>query len=496
MLSRHPRLADGVALTSGLALPLAFAPFHFAPLAVVCMAGLFATWMQAPRWRAAWRGWLFGLGSFGAGVSWIVESFQVSHVALPIAVALTAGMVALLALYPALLGLLVRGFARRTPKVQLLVALPAAWTLLEWLRGWLFTGFTWLQLGYSQIDWPLQGLLPLLGVYGASWAVALTGAGVVLALTRAGHWAWLALPLGVWLAAAGAGRVEWTEPAGDPLTVAMVQGNIAQPDKWRPEMRGPTLERYMTLTRQHWNADLVVWPETALPGIYQTFEAFVQRLDAEATASGSRVLFGVPWVEETGRRVFNSLVLRGLDSGVYHKRHLVPFGEFLPLRGVLEPLTKVLGVPSPDFTRGSRRQPMLIVAGHPVSVSICYEVAFGAELIRSLPAARFLITVSNDAWFGESIGPHQHFQIARARALETGRYLARSTNTGISGFIGPDGAVISRSPQFEVHVLAEELMPMSGATPYVRWADWPVVIAACIAVLLSLVPSPRVRGEG
>ena len=482
-------------LVAGLAMPLGFAPYGLAPVVPLALALLYLCWLDASPSRALWRGWLFGAGAFGAGVSWIVHSFLIVHVALPVALLLTGGLIALLALYPALTGCLVRRYASGSPALNLLVALPAAWSLMEWARGWLLTGFPWLEIGYSQIDWPLGGWFAVLGVHGVSFATALCGGAVAFLAASTGRRGWVALglPFVLWIAGGGLGRVEWTQPAGEPLRVALVQGNISQERKWLPEMREPTLTRYLSLSRRYAEADLVVWPETALPAVYQDVEPLARAIDREFAAAGTAVLFGVPWYDEAKDRHYNSLALLGSEHGLYHKRHLVPFGEYLPWRSILLPVTQALGVPSPDFSRGPPGPP-LSVAGHAVSSSICYEIAFAAEIASSLPEAGFLVTVSNDAWFGASIGPHQHLEIARARAKETGRYLARATNTGVSALVSPGGAVLARSPQFAVDVISAEMVPMGGSTPYVRFGNAPVVGLA-FALLLGAVLLHYRRGR-
>ncbi len=494
---RHRKTGDVLSLAAGFALPLSFAPYGLAPVAPLAVALLCLVWLDASPSRALWRGWLFGAGAFGAGVSWIVHSFLIVHVALPVALFLTGGLIALLAVYPALAGYLVRRFVPGSPALTLLAALPGAWALMEWARGWLFTGFPWLELGYSQIDWPLGGWLAVLGVHGVSLAVALSG-GVLAFLVASSsrrRWIALALPLVVWVAGGSLGVVEWTQPAGEPLRVALVQGNIPQDRKWLPEMREPTLTRYLALSRRHAKADLIVWPETAWPAIYQDVAPLARAIDQDLAATATALLFGVPWHDEAKDRHYNSLVLLGSERGLYHKRHLVPFGEYLPLRSILLPITKALGVPSPDFSRGPPT-PLLSVAGHPIAPTICYEIAFSAEVAESLPEAELLVTVSNDAWFGASIGPHQHLEIARARAKEAGRYLARATNTGISAMVSPGGAVLARSPQFEVDVIEADMVPMEGATPYVRTGNVPAVgIAFVLLVAAVMLRERRGRNE-
>jgi apolipoprotein N-acyltransferase len=493
---RFGMIASGLA---GLALPLSFAPFYLFPLAPLSVAVLFAVWTRVPERRAFLCGWLYGLACFGFGVFWIHESFQFNRIAIGWALFLTGLLVMFLALYPAIVGYAVvrlGGIRIAHRRYQLLLLMPAAWVLAEWLRGWLFSGFTWLQLGYSQVGSPLQGLLPVGGIYAASWAVAVSAGLLVLAAGEKGkrRWPWLAALVMVWATGAVLGTVKWTEPAGDALQVALVQGNMPQDKKWLPEMRRPTLERYLRLTREHWDADLIVWPESALPGLRSNFDGYIGDLAREAQANNSYVVFGVPVLDRDSLELFNSVFVVGQGNGngemVYQKRHLAPFGEYLPLDALLRPVTEALGLPVADFNPGPDVQPLLEAAGYRLGVSVCYEIAFGNEVVKALPEAQLLVTVSNDAWFGTSIGPHQHMQMARARALETGRYLLRATNTGITAIVAPDGAVVSRVPQFEVQVLEGEIFPMEGMTFYARTGD-SVVIALLVLVLMGCFAASR-----
>jgi apolipoprotein N-acyltransferase len=480
-----------MAAAAGAMLPFAFSPFFYWPLAPLSVAALFTCWCHARARRAAWRGWLFGLGAFAFGVSWIVSSFQFSNIALPLALVLTAGFVAFLSLYPALVGLAVArvGDAVALP-LRVLAVYPAAWLLGEWLRGWLLTGFTWLQLGYTQVDGPLAGWLPLAGVYGAGLAVAVTAGALSWCALHPGRRPVMVLAavLGVAATVAALGARDWTRPAGVPLTVALVQGNVPQDQKWLPEMRRPTLERYTALSAPHLGADLLVWPETALPGRRLLMREFIDGLDRVAADAGSAVLFGVPEYAGSPLRAFNSVLLVGSASGRYRKRHLVPFGEYLPLDALLRPFTRALGIPVADFSPGAAAQPVLRAAGHVLAVFVCYEIAFGNEVARSLPQAALLVTISNDAWFGDSLGPHQHLQMARARSLETGRDMLRATNTGISALVDASGRVTARLEQFRAATLAGEVTPRAGATPYVRLGDLPV-LALCVLLLAPAVPA-------
>ncbi len=482
---------------AGLALPLSFAPFDAFPIAPLSVAVLFFVWLEMPARRAFVCGWIYGLAAFGFGVFWIHESFQFNHIAIGWALFLTGLLVMFLALYPALVGYGVRRLGIVDRRAQLLVLMPAAWVLAEWVRGWFFTGFTWLQLGYSQLDSPLKGLAPVGGIHLSGWAVA-ASAGLLALIAcerRARPWAWIAVLVVIWAGAGLLAMVRWTAPAGDAIRVALVQGNMSQDRKWLAEMRGPTLERYLTLTRAHWDADLIVWPESALPGLRASFDGYVERLAREARAHDSHVVFGVPVLDRDKQRFYNSVFVVGRREMVYHKRHLVPFGEYLPLDALIRPVTEALGLPVADFSAGAAGQELLEAGGHRLGISVCYEIAFGNEVLAALPEAAVLVTVSNDAWFGTSIGPHQHMQIARARALETGRYLLRSTNTGITAIVAPDGVMVARVPQFEVQVLEGEIFPMQGMTPYARSGDVAVIALAAL-VLLGGVFANRRRARG
>lgn len=490
------RAAATLALVAGATLPLAFAPYRYVWMAIVSPAVLFALWRDASPRLSAWRGYLFGLGFFGGGVSWVYYSLHDFGRMPPLlAGAMVALFVGFLATYPAVLGWLqarVRGAGAR-----LLVFLPAAWVLLEWMRGWFLTGFPWLHLGYSQIDTPLAGLAPYLGVYGVSWFVALCAGLLVFAASgaraRRVRAAALAAVVGVFALGAGLGRVAWTEPAGAPLPAALIQANIDLSIKWRPATRERILHDYASLTREalQSGAQIVVWPETAAPVYLDQLEAsYLPSLAASLQAAGASLVFGT--IEREGNAVFNSVVgLDGARRAVYRKRHLVPFGEYLPLSGWLGWLLDYLHIPMSDFSAGIEAPAPVYAAGQPLGVSICYEDAFGEEVIQSLPGATLLVNVSEDAWFGDSLAPHQHLQMARMRAREGGRYLLRATNTGVSAIIDPGGRLLATGPQFASDIVRAQVQPLAGATPYVRGGNWPIVLWLSALVLAVMLRSKR-----
>ncbi len=499
--NRHGVLAAGrrgdlIVLLAGVLLPLAFAPYHLFPVAILSPALLFAALLTLTPAQAFWRGWLFGIGMFGVGVSWIFVSIhEFGSASVPLAALLTLLFVSFMALYPALLGYVatrilnwLRGAKRSVPAVELLVILPALWTLFEWWRGWFLSGFPWLNLGVSQMGTPLAGLAPLLGEYGVSWAVAFSAGLVVLMVLRSGPlWRYLVVLSVLWSGAWLAGQIEWTQPKGKPLKVALLQGNVPQEIKWLPEQLRPSLELYTGLTAQHWDSDLIIWPETAITAFYyQLKDGFITHLQQAAKEHNTDLLVGLPITDQDSGRYYNAMMSLGSSQGFYRKHHLVPFGDFVPFEEQLRGLIAFFDLPMSSFSAGAPRQPLLQAAGHKVGISICYEDAFGSEVIRTLPEADLLVNVSNDAWWGDSFGPHQHLQIASMRALEGGRPLVRATNTGITAIVDHYGQITAAAPQFQVAVLTGMVQPRQGATPYVRWGNLPVVLlmVGALAVIL------------
>ncbi len=480
---------DALALGAGALLTLAFAPVGLYPLAPLVLAVLATVWSAAGAGRAAWRGLLFGLGQHGVGASWIFVSIErYGNTGVAVAGATTLVFVLYLAAYPALLGYLWRRLFPAGGTVALVAALPAGWVLLEWWRGWFLSGFPWPDLGYSQIDGPLAGLAPLVGVYGLSWAVALSGALLVLvtrARRRVRAWA-LAAGSVLWLGSAALGTVVWTSPAGAPLRVSLIQGNVEQSLKWDPRRAASILETYRTLSESEWGREIILWPETAVPHFLdEVEEGYLRELRRRGEVRGTELVLGIPVRDRDAGAYYNGVAVLGPRPAVYRKRHLVPFGEYFPFRAALRGLN-ILQVPMADFSAGDAEQVLPLIAGHPVGISICYEVAYGGLIRVALPRAAFLVTVSNDGWFGDSLGPHQHLQIARLRALEMGRFMLRATNTGITAVIGPDGAVRARAEQFRAGVLRAEITPLLGATPFARWGSAPVL--ACLAGVVLAAP--------
>lgn len=482
------------ALGAGAAWPLAFAPLDLYPVAILALAVLFLLWRDATPGRAFRDGLLFGLGLFAVGVSWVYVSMsRFGDMGVVLSGGITGLLVVVMALFPAGAGLVAVRLVRRAPPAAWVLVFPAAWTLFEWARGWFLTGFPWLVGGYSQIDAPLAGYAPLAGVYGVSLAAAASASLFLATLDRRdpARGRWLAMLVAIWAGGAALGLADWTRPAGEPLRVGLVQGNVPQDLKWHPGMRDVTVDLYTELTRAHWDSDLVIWPETAIPMFYDEARPYLDALAAEAEGHDADLVVGLIYRDPGSDRYYNSMInVRDRDA-VYHKYHLVPFTEYLPFSAVLGRFIDAFLIPMSDFRAGDAYQTPMRVAGQAAALSICYEDAFGEEIIRALPEATLLVNVSNDAWFGDSLAPHQHLQIARMRALETGRWMARGTNTGVTAVIDARGRITARAPQFETSVLTAEIEPRTGATLYVRVGNWLAIGTAVLLLLVGLIAGRR-----
>ncbi|MBN1006436.1 apolipoprotein N-acyltransferase [Amphritea pacifica] len=483
---------------AGALAPLSLAPFNYWYLGGVSVAILFILLHNCTPRAGGWLGWCYGLGFFGAGVSWVFVSIhEHSNASGLLAGSMTALFVAALALLFALQGWLYSRFFRNV------AGFCALWIAFEWLRSWLFTGFPWLYLGYGLIDTPLAIFAPLGGVWLLSLYVVLSSTLLVTFFKRLKHplqAATILMIVGLPLIAVQQHQIprSWTLPVGEPLSVMAVQANIPQQQKWQRSELEHILQTYVDLSLDSDKVDLLIWPETAIPTFYPKarvmLSPFTERLEESHTA----MISGIPTVyidseQPKGKRYTNSLTLFAGGSGNYDKQRLVPFGEYVPLERQLRGIIDFFDLPMSEFSLGSPDQPLLEAAGSQIAPFICYEIAY-PELVRQQSlSSDLLLTVSNDTWFGHSSAPAQHLQIARMRALETGRWLIRSTNNGISALISPDGNISTTVPQYQQAVMIGEVQRMQGLTPYQEWGIKPLQIVAGLMLLFGLFTAPRRR---
>ena len=487
-----------LALLFGAFSVLGFAPFYIFPIPIFAIAGLCYLWTKTGTPAAAWiLGFSYGIGLYCVGIYWIYISLH-DFGGMPwwFAGFCTFCLCAFMALFVGLVGYLSKKLSSKNQALLCLCA-PVLWGLSDWVRSWIFTGFPWLTMGYSQVPHsPLAGYLPIIGVYGVSvitvfisavigfWLASNPQAPLFKRNTIAA--VTLILVAGFILKA-----VEWTTPIGKPISVALVQGNIAQSTKWSPEKAQGTIDQYLSMLQAS-KADLIILPETALPVISSQLDQPVKNTILGYAKQHPLIIGMVEYDANTGE-YFNSALGFGeaaVDGNTiqsYAKNHLVPFGEFIPLKKVFGWIYRDwLNMPLSDLSRGGTQQQPMRLAGQKIGMNICYEDVFGEEIIRQLPAATLLVNISNDAWYGQSYAADQHMQFSQARALETGRYMLRATNTGATASIDAHGYVLAHAPHDVQTTLDATAQGYTGSTPYVRWGNWPFILI-CFGVIAFVV---------
>lgn len=465
-----------VATLGGIAISLSLAPLHWWPLAFLGPALIYWAVHYSPLKQAKWVGWWSGLGLFGSGASWVYVSIHY-HSDTPAALAaiMTFIFCGGLALLPA-------GMAwsfRRWFSQQALSPLffTALWVLFDALRGIILTGFPWLFIGTAHTDSPLANLMPVIGANGLT-AITVLMATLCIHMAQANHRKLASVLLLITLTGTVSAHQFLTPSVsklGDnPLTIGIAQGNIAQAEKWKPENVRSTLSTYTALTEQLWSSDIIIWPESAITIDYWRASSFLNAMHEIATMENATLITGIPYISPRGEQIHNSITAIGLGEGLYHKQKLVPFGEYVPLASTLRGTLAFFDLPMSSFDRGEPNQDLLRAGNYTLAPFICYEIAYGEMVREQLRDANFIVTVSNDAWFGRSWAPWQHQQIARVRAMETGRFVLRSTNNGISSVIDSDGKIVASTAQFEEATLQAKAWPMQGETLFVRWGSTPI----------------------
>ncbi|WP_333615007.1 apolipoprotein N-acyltransferase [Psychrobacter sp.] len=483
-----------IAWLAGAVFIFALAPYGFWPVALVSPAILYALLMPDMTGKRAFViGQAYGTGLWCVGAFWLYTSIHV-YGDTPVWLALI--MIALMGLGMGLFhGFLALIFNRVVGKQPLSFA--ALWVLQEWMKTWLFTGFPWLFVGYAFTEqyW-LSSLAPVAGVFAVSFVAVLLAASLVELLRRRGGYmiptaALLILSCALWLL-----NPQWTKPKGTPdLSVSLIQGNIPQDLKWLTEYQVETLKIYATLSSTEWGSDMILWPESSIPMFQDEALGFISEVVKVAKETDTTWVTGIPYKDtaafdaktDKSPPFYNSVIALGADAeGLYKKQRLVPFGEYIPFEGMLDILPNLAG--SQDimsYSRGSDNQSPLRVRGHNLGAAVCYEVAYPDTTRKNAINTDFLLTISNDAWFGSSAGPLQHLQMVQMRALENGRWFMRATNTGVTAIIDHKGHIVKRAPQFERTVLRGNVQARVGNTPYMRAGNYPILIIIALLLLLS-----------
>ncbi|MDH7498924.1 MAG: apolipoprotein N-acyltransferase [candidate division NC10 bacterium] len=499
-----------LSVLSGILLFLAFPAAEIQILAWIALVPLLRTIHRASPGKGFLFGWVAGMAFYLGSLSWITHAMVVyGGLSWPLSWLVLIALSAYLSSYLGFFSFLCCSF-RWLDHLRGLLLLPSLWVCLEFLRNYLLSGFPWNLLGYSQYRTPhVFQLASLTGVYGLSFLILLVNCALAFlllpssrktfaksALLCAGLALLLTLSYGAW---------HLKQPVvGERLRVAVVQGNIDQSLKWDPALQRESFNTYRRLTEEVASSrpDLVVWPETALPFYLAREASYRQELHSLVRRVGSPLLVGSPdYSGDGGTRYFNSAFLLSPGSDAmekYDKMHLVPFGEYVPLRRFLPFLDKlVVGIG--DFSPGKEAK-IFSVPGDDFGVTICFEAIF-PELARAYRAkgAQFLVNITNDAWFGRTAAPYQHLAMATARAVENGFYVVRAANTGISALITPQGRIVHASPLFTEDRFTGMIVASKSLTPYARRGDlfaWACVLVTSIAILGALLPRwARRRGR-
>ena len=494
--------ANMLSFVLGLALVLCYAPFSCYWL----MALILPSWLYSLQGKsakaAAKQGFIFAFGWFSAGISWVHVSID-QFGGLPLAVSLL--LMLLLCLYLALflaLACYLAGRFSQKRQLNLWLLLPF-WLLTEFLRGVFLTGFPWLTLGYSQIDGPLAAFAPIIGEKGISALIITISIAMVYIIKKQKRFLNIALLCVISITCIALQNINWVTPTGKSVKTVLVQGNIKQALKWAPELTWPTMLNYLDITRQHYPADIVIWPESAITAVEPSTQAqdFLQIAQSSALLNNSAIISGIIDYNINNRNYYNNLVVLGKGSSTdeqgsyqynnknrYAKHHLLPIGEFVPFADWLRPIAPLFNLPMSSFSRGDYVQDNLIANGYHLLPLICFEVAFSDQLSANFSnQTDLLLTVSNDAWFGDSHGPHQHLEIVRMRALEFGRPFLRATNNGITAVVDYQGKIIKRIPQFEEAVLSTQVPLVTGLTPYARYTRTIDFVIPLLLLLFALI---------
>ena len=472
-----------ISVGAALLITLIFAPWSLYGLSLIALALVFASWLQQTARTAWWLGALFGLVYALNSSYWVYYSLHdFGEASVFFAISTTALLVIFIALFYAFVAYVVARCHDQPRWSVCLLIFPALWVLMEWLRTNIWTGFPWNLLGQSLVESPWQGVLPLFGVLGGSAVIALCAGSIVYFFHAQLNRKWISvLVLSLVLASVWSLKdIHWTQETSEKLSVTIIQANIPQKIKFDRAYFEALMAKYSQLSEHHLDSDLIIWPETAIPVYADLVEPWLAPLNEKIAAEDSELMTGIFYRNKDAGIYHNSL-MNATRGEFYHKRRLVPFGEYLPLRPMLELFGKFIIIPMSDL-EPSHGKPIISTAGYAAGASICYEAAFSNDVADALPEADFLINVSNDSWFGDSLAPHQMLQMAQLRSAETERSMVRATNTGISAIIDHRGHIVADSQLFETSVLRAEVAMRRGATPYVRWRDHPLLVWITISL--------------
>lgn len=479
------------AFFAGLLIPLGFAPFHLPGLSLLGIALLFAQLGYQQRSTCFISGFVFGLGYFGFGVSWVYVSIHdYGHIHAILSGLITLLFVFILSLYPGFMAL-TYGILRKNKRLfSSCLLFSSLWCLSEYARSTMFSGFPWLLLGVGQLDTPLKQILPILGVYGVSFLACFAAASLVMFVqtVSAKRYLWLTTCVGIMIIPSLLNEKVWVEINPIPLSTGVVQANLSMRDKWDETIFWQLIRLYQNSIDEliSKKKQLIILPESAIPISSNYINDFLETIDTQAKQANSSILMGV--IEDTHPEeptYYNALKAFGQAKGLYIKQHLVPFGEFTPKP--FEMIMRWLDFPMSTMISGQPNQRLIRVGNHAIASLICYELAFPNLVRQQLPEAEFIVSVSDDGWFGRSLAIYQQLQVAQALAKQTGRYHVTVNNDGLSSMIDTQGNIVSSLPTFTSGLLEENIYSASGSTPWTIMGDTPMLLLCGLIVLIGLI---------
>ncbi len=504
------RKGEFVAFFSGTIIPFSFAPYNLWPLGIIGPTLLAMLLSGLNEKRSFFRALVFGLGLFISGASWVYVSIHdFGFASPPLAILLTGIFVTALALAFAVPFYFYARFIQPT-SLNTICIFPAFWVVGEWSRTWFLTGFPWLFSGYAHIETWLSGWAPIFGVFGLSYLTVFSGVALALLISslyqRAPKKIIASLTCSLiaavfWLSGAQLANIEWTSyDKSDEITVSLVQPNIPLQMKWDPKYQPFITETLLTLSEPNWKSDIVIWPEAAIPYLHSEAPNFLAFIAEQAQSSNTMLITGMlydTFEQEEGKfKYYNSILGLGAAEGTYFKQRLVPFGEYVPLENHLRGLIAFFDLPNSVIHKGPKQTTGLTAKINDkktfrISPYICYEIVYPDLVAENARQAEVLVTISNDAWFGDSVGPIQHFEMAQMRALENGRFVIRSTNTGLSGLIDHKGKIILLGNQFHRESITGSIYRTHGQTPYSQWYSRPIIVFCFLIIFVSLIAQKR-----
>lgn len=491
-----------VAFALGAMQVFAFSPFQHEWVIYPSFIGFYLLFEQVQKTTQRYFlvAFTFSFAFFIGTIHWVYVSMDLfGGMPIFVSVLLIILLCAYLALYPTLALWLSSRFLGLTKGLRYLLLIPVLWLISDWLRGYVLTGFPWSYLGYSHADTPLIGYAPVFGVQGVTLAIMIVCGALTLLLQKHRIALNVILVTAIMVTGYLLKQLQYTLPQPAQM-VSLVQGNINQNDKWLPDQLYPSLFKYLDLSETGLDeqAELIIWPESAIAALELDMQKFLIPLSENLARQNKTLITGIIGYTLDNDEYHNTIIALGKSAqqntytltggNRYQKHQLLPIGEFVPFEDLLRPLAPYFNLPMSSFHRGDEIQTNLQTPQAQLASALCYEIAFPELLRKNINATTgMILTLSNDAWFGDSIGPDQHLQIARMRAIEFARPVLRVTNNGITAIFDSKGNELGRLPSNTAQVLSQQVRPALGKTPYQSYGSIPLYIYCCLALMAIFI---------